>query len=117
VSARAELAGRQAALLAALVDGGPVPAGFDAGRVRAEAEALAAKRVRVLGRIVAGMCDAAGEPVPPGLDARLRDWVRAHPRRTGTGFHDDARAFLDAGRPARARRRWWSLPMSAVSHR
>lgn len=104
MSARAELADRQAALLAALVGGGPVPAGFDLGRVRAEGEALAAKRARVLGRIVAEVLDAAGEPVPADLDARLRDWVREHPRRTGTGFHDDARAFLGA-RPHR--RRWW----------
>jgi hypothetical protein len=104
VSPRAELADRQAALLAALVGSAPVPAGFDAGRVRAEADALARKRVRVLGRIVAEMLDAVGDPAPVDLDARLRDWVREHPRRTGTGFHDDARAFLGS-RPVR-RRRW-----------
>ena len=107
MSARAELASRQAALLAALVEGGPVPAGFDLGRVRAEGEALAAKRVRVLGRIVAEMLDAAGDPVPADLDARLRDWVREHPRRTGTGFHDDARAFLEARASWRWSWRWW----------
>ena len=104
MSPRAELADRQAALLAALVGSGPVPAGFDAGRVRAEADALAGKRARVLGRIVTEMLDVTGDPVPADLDARLREWVREHPRRTGTGFHDDARAFLGA-RPAR--RRWW----------
>lgn len=104
MSARAELAGRQAALLTALVGRGPVPAGFDAGRVRAEADALARERVRVLGRIVGEICDAAGEPTPADLDARPRDWVREHPRRTGTGLHDDARAFL--GARAVRRRRW-----------
>lgn len=96
MSPRAELADRQAALLAALVGSAPVPAGFDAGRVRAEADALARKRVRVLGQIVTEMLDAAGESVPADLDGRLRDWVREHPRRSGTGFHDDARAFLRA---------------------
>jgi hypothetical protein len=102
--ARAELAERQAALLAALVGSGPVPEGFDAGRVRAEADALAAKRVRVLGRIVTGMLGDAGEQVPGDLHVRLRAWVGEHPRRTGTGFHDDARAFLGTRRRAR---RWW----------
>jgi hypothetical protein len=106
VSSRAELADRQAALLAALVGTGPVPTGFDAGRVRAEADALARKRVRVLGRIVAEMLDASEDPAPADLDARLQDWVREHPRRTGTGFHDDARAFLGS-RPTR--RRSWGL--------
>ncbi|MCD2192658.1 hypothetical protein LQ327_04545 [Actinomycetospora endophytica] len=103
VDARADLAARQAALLAALVGAGPVPDGFDAGQVRAEAGALRAKRVRVLVRIVAAMLDDAREPVPADLSARLRDWVIEHPRRTGTGFHDDARAFLAT---RRRRRRW-----------
>jgi hypothetical protein len=82
-----------------------VPDGFDAGRVRAEAEALRAKRVRVLGRIVAAMLDDSREPVPADLDARLREWVTAHPRRTGMGFHDEARAFLGT---RRRRPRWWA---------
>jgi hypothetical protein len=107
MSARADLAQRQAALLAALVGDAPVPDGFDAGRVRAEADALAAKRARVLHRIVVEMCDASGDPVPDDLGGRLREWARTHPRETGTGFHDDARAFLAAARPSR-RRWWWS---------
>jgi hypothetical protein len=114
VKARAELARRQAELLAALVGTGPVPGGFDAGRVRAEAAALRGKRVRVLGRIVTGLLDEAGRSVPADLDARLRDWAREHPRRTGTGFHDDARAFV-ATLP---RPRWSArLRKSAVAHR
>ena len=68
--------------------------------MRAEGETLAAKRVRVLGRIVAEVLDAAGEPVTADLDARLRDRVREHPRRTGTGFHDEARwAMRDPHHP------------------
>ena len=56
----------------------------------------------MLARIVAEMLDAAGDPAPDDLDARLRAWVRDHPRRTGTGFHDDARAFLGPARSGAA---------------
>jgi hypothetical protein len=43
-AARAELARRQAALLAALLDDAPAPEGMDPARVRVQAVALAAKR-------------------------------------------------------------------------
>lgn len=102
---RRDLAARQAELLAALVADGPVPAGFDPPRVTAEARALHGKRRRVLGRIVTGVLDAAGRPVPADLDERLDRWITGRPRRTGTGFHDDAHAFV-ATLPA-PRRRWW----------
>ncbi|WP_433800512.1 hypothetical protein [Actinomycetospora sp. CA-084318] len=103
---RRDLAARQAEFLAALVADGPVPAGFDAGRVAAEARALHRKRRRVLARIVVGMLDAAGRPVPPDLDGRLDAWLVERPHRTGSGFHDEARAFV-ATLPGRRRRRWW----------
>jgi hypothetical protein len=102
---RRDLAARQAELLAALVADAPVPTGFDPRRVAAEARALHGKRRRVLGRIVTGMLDAAGRPVPPDLDARLADWITGRPRRTGTGFHDDAHAFVET-LPV-PRRSWW----------
>ena len=44
------LADQQAALLAALAGNGPVPAGFDAARVRAAADALAFKRARAVAK-------------------------------------------------------------------
>ena len=47
---REVLARREHELLAALVGGGEVPAGFDAERVRAQARALAAKRRSVEAR-------------------------------------------------------------------
>jgi hypothetical protein len=51
VSGGAErLAAEQAALVRALVAGGPVPEGFDPGRVRATAAALARKRAREVAR-------------------------------------------------------------------
>jgi hypothetical protein len=47
---RERLAAEQAALVRALVDGGPVPAGFDPDRVRATAAALARKRAHEVAR-------------------------------------------------------------------
>jgi len=44
----ASLAEQQAALVAALTGQGPLPAGFDAARVRAAADALAFKRARAV---------------------------------------------------------------------
>ena len=101
---RRELADRQAELLAALVTDAPAPAGFDPARVVAEARALRVKRRRVLGRIVTGLLDARGRPVPPDLDDRLYRWIAERPHRTGTGFHDDAHAFVAT--LAHRRRRW-----------
>ena len=47
---RDRLAAGQAALVRALVGGGPVPGGFDPERVRATADALACKRAREAAR-------------------------------------------------------------------
>jgi hypothetical protein len=107
--ARADLAARQAALLDALLAGGPRPAGFDPARLAAQAEALHAKRRRVV---------AALRPDLPALlgtrfAALFGEYARAHPRRTGTGAADDAAAFAgwlaDRGEidpPVPRRRRW-----------
>lgn len=48
---RADLAARQAALVAALVSGGPVPEGFDPHRVAAARKALLRKRAGLVARI------------------------------------------------------------------
>jgi hypothetical protein len=47
---RDRLAAEQAALVRALVGGGPVPGGFDPGRVAATSEALGRKRAREVAR-------------------------------------------------------------------
>ena len=47
---RERLADEQAALVRALVGGGPVPGGFDPGRVAATSAALARKRAREVTR-------------------------------------------------------------------
>ncbi|GDY32952.1 hypothetical protein [Gandjariella thermophila] len=108
--AHADLAARQQALLTALLAGGPVPAGFDPARLRAQADALRAKRRRVVAALRPDLPHLLGEEFP----ARFDEYARANPRRTGTGAADDAAAFaawlaargLLAARHAR-RRRWW----------
>jgi hypothetical protein len=62
VSAAPErLAAEQAALVRALVAGGPVPDGFDPGRVRATAAALAGKRAREVARAWPALAADLGE--------------------------------------------------------
>jgi hypothetical protein len=82
---RARLAAEQAALVRALVDGGPVPGGFDPERVRATSAALARKRAREVARawpVLAAelgedftgrfLAFAAGRP-PPARGGALAD--------------------------------------------
>jgi hypothetical protein len=101
---RARLAAGQAALVRALVGGGPVPAGFDPDRVGATAKALAGKRAREVARawpVLAAelgedftgwfLADAAGRPLP----------ARGGALADGLAF---ARALARAGRlPGEAR--------------
>ena len=83
--ARERLAAEQAALVRALVDGGPVPGGFDPDRVRATSAALAGKRAREVARawpVLAAelgedfsgrfLAFAAGRP-PPARGGALAD--------------------------------------------
>jgi hypothetical protein len=76
---RERLAAEQAALVRALVGGGPVPSGFDPDRVRATSAALARKRAREVARAwpalaaelgrdftAAFLAHAAGTPPPAG---------------------------------------------------
>ncbi|HEV2920691.1 MAG TPA: hypothetical protein VG673_15840 [Actinomycetota bacterium] len=82
---RERLAAGQAALVRALVGGGPVPGGFDPGRVRATSTALARKRAREVARawpVLAAelgeeftgrfLAFAAGRP-PPARGGALAD--------------------------------------------
>jgi hypothetical protein len=82
---RQRLAAGQAALVRALVGGGPVPAGFDPARVGATSDALARKRAREVARawpVLAAelgddftrrfLADAAGRP-PPASGGALAD--------------------------------------------
>ncbi|GLZ46257.1 hypothetical protein Acsp06_24420 [Actinomycetospora sp. NBRC 106375] len=94
---REDLAARQAALLAALVADGPAPAGFDPARLALEADALRAKRRRLLLRLIPA---EVHEQLGADLVARIDGWIRTHARRTGTSLHDEATAFVDLLRAA-----------------
>ncbi len=91
-----DLAARQAELLTALLAGGPVPPGFDPGRIRVEARALHAKRRSVAMRLRPDLVDALADRFVPLFD----EWATGRPRRTGTSFHADMAGFaawLDDG--------------------
>lgn len=75
MSARERLAKAQAELARALGMGEPVPAGFDAARVGATAEALGAKRRRLVQRTWPVLAAALGE----GFAGRFEAWARENP--------------------------------------
>ena len=100
---RERLAAEQAALVRALV-GGPVPGGFDPGRVAATSAALARKRAREVARAWPVLADGLGE----GFTGRfLADAARRPPPARGGALADGlafARALAREGRlPANAR--------------
>jgi hypothetical protein len=61
MSADVRLAAQQAALVRALTGQGPVPSGFDAGRVDVVARSLVHKRLRSVRRVWPGLARALGE--------------------------------------------------------
>jgi len=95
---RERLAAEQAALVRALVDGGPVPAGFDRDRVRATAAALARKRAREVARAWPALAAELGDDFTARF---LADAARRPPPARG-GALADGLAF--AGALARTRR-------------
>jgi hypothetical protein len=101
---RERLAAEQAALVRALVDGGPVPGGFDPGRVLATSAALARKRAREVARSWPVLAAELGE----GFTGRfLADAARRPPPARGGALADGlafARAMAREGRlPPNAR--------------
>ena len=105
------LAEDQQALVRALVAGGPVPAGFDAGRVDAAARALLRKRADDVARAWPVLMS------DPATRARFVRWADGRPRTTsfadGAAFAKDLRAAGALPRPARDEQRraerpsWW----------
>ncbi|MFF3677188.1 DUF692 domain-containing protein [Streptomyces sp. NPDC002120] len=110
--ARTRVALGQAALLSALVAGTPVPEGFDRGRIRVQARALAAKRADVVAKVA---------PELPGLLGGRRPYreaflAYAKGRPMTAGYRRDALDFAehlliqDLPADPAARRRltaWW----------
>lgn len=89
-SDRDELARRQSELLGALVAGGPIPAGFDPGRVEVQVLSLAAKRRDGVERAMPGLVAALGPERWPG---EFTAWARTHPKPAEGGSRADAEAF------------------------
>ena len=87
--ARARLAARQAALVSALTAGGPLPADFDGGRIRAAAAALARKRARSVARAWPVLAGAMGER----FDERFTAYAEEMPLPRSGGPLADGRAF------------------------
>lgn len=86
--ARRRLAAAQTRLLAALLMGEPAPQGFDPARLRAQADALLAKRREVVARLRPDLAEAAGGQ----FQARFDSYARIHPRPAG-GARADAEAY------------------------
>jgi hypothetical protein len=95
---RERLAAEQAALVRALVDGGPVPAGFAPDRVRATAAALARKRAREVARAWPALAAELGDD----FTARFLADAALRPPPAKGGALADGLAF--AGALARTRR-------------
>ncbi|MER6314026.1 DUF692 domain-containing protein [Streptomyces sp. NPDC001581] len=110
--ARTRVALGQAALLSALVAGTPVPEGFDRGRIRVQARALAAKRADVVARLAPELPGLLG-----GRDAYREAFLAyAKGRPMTAGYRRDALDFAehllirDLPADPAARRRltaWW----------
>lgn len=109
-AARERLAGAQSALLASLVAGAPVPAGFDARRLGVQSVALAAKRAGIVAKVAPELPEILGA----GYRAAFVRYAEGRP--PASGYRRDALAFAEhllvAGEPAddAARRRlarWW----------
>ncbi|MBW4717481.1 hypothetical protein [Saccharothrix obliqua] len=105
---RERLAAAQAGLLRALLADGTPPAGFDPERLRVEARSLLNKRRGVVAALRPDVAAELADRFRPLFD----EYARAHPRRDGTRFREDAAAFAEWATargeltPPR-RRRWW----------
>jgi hypothetical protein len=104
---RDRLAAAQADLLRALLADGPIPPGFDEKVLRVEAEALLAKRRRVVAQLLPEAAGELGDRYRPLFD----EYAGTHPRLEGTRYRDDAAQFQEwataKGMLAAPRRRWW----------
>ena len=87
MSARDELAARQAALVAALVAGAPAPPGLDPGRIRIQSAALQRKRGRSVMHAAPELAVALGE----SFMAAFAEYAASGPKAGSSA--DDATAF------------------------
>jgi hypothetical protein len=87
--ARERLAEAQSALLAALLAGGPSPAGFDERLLRVEARSLLAKRRGIVAMLNPEVVDELGDRFRPLFD----EYAIANPRTAGSRAREDAASF------------------------
>lgn len=92
MSARERLARQQVELARALALEAPVPAGFDAGRVRAAARALLDKRRRWVERSWPTLAAALG----PAFSSRFEAWALQHPMTVEPHPLADGRRFAES---------------------
>ena len=90
MSADAQLAAQQGALVRALTGQGPVPSGFDAGRVDVVARALVVKRLRAVRRVWPGLARGLGE----GFDRLFVAYATKSPSPRDGGALADGDGFV-----------------------
>lgn len=104
---REELAARQAALLDSLLTGAEAPSGFDASRLRIEADVLLAKRRRLVAYLRPDLPEALGSRYRPLFDA----YAAERPKTTSIRAREYADAFAEwlitRGDLPKPRRRWF----------
>ena len=91
-TAREKLAEAQAALVRALAQGSPIPAGFDAERVNETAASLLSKRRRWVERSWPRLAAALGS----AFRSRFEAWARKNPMELESSPLADGRRFADA---------------------
>lgn len=91
MTARRDLAARQAALLGALLAGGQAPAGFDDERLAVEATALRGKRRKVVAYLDPELAEELGDRFAELFDA----YALAVPPVPETGARADTDRFAD----------------------
>jgi hypothetical protein len=89
MTVRRRLADQQAALLAALVAGGPLPGDFDPAAAAATSEALIHKRAAAVAKAEPALARALG----PEFHARFARYAASRPLPRRGGARADARAF------------------------
>jgi hypothetical protein len=120
---RERLGFAQGRVVAALVAGGEVPEGFDAGRLAVQARSLIAKRRGVVARLRPDAARAAGDDLVAEFAAYAAARMTPPP-----GYRADAddfaawlhgRGLLPGSEPARetGRSRWWPIRLTRTRWR
>ena len=113
MSPRERLAAAQAELLRALLAGADPPAGFDPERLAVEADALRAKRRRIVAHLRPDVPAALGDRFGSLFDA----YAAANPRTDGTRARSDADEFTKWLAAQGELKRRWRSPLRRIAAR